>query len=201
MSYRLLLASAASLCVLTNCTPYEEIDRGENPSDVSVPVVVDETDSADAGTGLQDGAADGGAGEIDSAVAAAYKIRTKADIATSVTAMMTLADKNNDGQLSREEFGIIAPALGQADNSITPSGEGGPVATPGAGANMETSTATPIRADEFFAETAGTDGLISRDELSAALTSRFESADADGNGELNSEEANNFAASMLFSRE
>lgn len=200
---RALLASAASVCLLTNCTPYQEIDRGESPGDVSAPLPVDDVDAADAGygTGPQPGAADGGAGQIDAGVAAAYKIRTKADIGPSVDAMMALADRDNDGQLSREEFNIIAPALGQADNSLNPSVEGGPVANPGAGDAMESTTATPIRADDFFAETAGTNGLISRDELTAALTARFDAADADGNGELSAEEAQAFAASMLFSRE
>lgn len=203
LSLRALLASAASVCLLTNCTPYQEIDRGESPGDVSAPLPVEDVDAADTGygTGPQPGAAEGGAGQIDAGVATATKIRIRADIGPSVSAMMTLADKNNDGQLSREEFNVLAPALGQADNSVTPSGEGGPVATPGAGANMETTTATPIRVDEFFAETAGADGQISAADLTAALTSRFDAADADGNGELSPEEANNFAASMLFSRE
>lgn len=203
MSYRLFLASAASLCMLTNCTPYQEIDRDDAPGDVSAPVAEDGADmsAADDQNGIQDGSAEGGAGEIDAAIGAAYKIQTKADVADAVDAMMTLADKDTNGQLNEEEFNVLAPALGQADNSLNPSGDGGPVATPGGGANMESSTATPIRADEFFAETAGTDGLISGAELEAALTARFESADADGNGTLNEDEANKFAASMLFSRE
>ncbi len=200
MPTRALLASVASVCLLTNCTPYQEIDRGETPRDVSAPAMTDPT-APETTPGVQDGAAAGGAGQIDGAVVTANKIQTKAEIADSVTAMMTLADKDNNGQLSMEEFNVLAPALGQADNSITPSGEGGPVATPGAGDVTASSTATPIRVNEFYAETAGADGQISAADLTAALTSRFDSADADSNGTLSADEANDFAASMLFSRE
>ncbi|MEX1250812.1 MAG: hypothetical protein WEA77_06405 [Hyphomonas sp.] len=97
--------------------------------------------------GVQDGAASGSAGQIDGAVASPYKIQAKAEIADSVTARMTLADKDNNGQLSMEEYNVLAPAPGHAENSITPSGEGGPVAEPGAGDVTSSSTATPIRAD------------------------------------------------------
>jgi len=200
MPTRALLASIASVCLLTNCTPYQEIDRGETPGDVSAPAMTDPA-APETAPGVQDGAASGGAGQIDGAVAAAYKIQTKAEIADSVTAMMALADKDNNGQLSMEEYNVLAPALGQADNSITPSGEGGPVATPGAGDVKSSSTATPIRADQFYAETAGADGQMSAADLTAALTSRFDSADADSNGTLSADEAKDFAASMLFSRE
>jgi hypothetical protein len=196
-----LFASAASLCLLTNCTPYQPIDRGDTPGDVSVPVAVDDAEPAGTGGEIQDGAADGGAGEIDSAIGVVYKIRTRADVAATVDAMMTLADRDTNGQLTYEEYRILSPALAQADNSLTPSIEGGPVANPGAGPNMEDSTAEPIRRDDFFAETAGNDDLITRAELSTALTSRFNSADKDSNGEFTPEEAQNFAASMLFSKE
>lgn len=201
MSKFMRLASAASVCLLTNCTPYQPIDRGDAPGDVSAPLTVDNAEPAGSGSEIQDGAADGGAGEIDSAVGVVYKIRTSADVAASVDAMMTLADKDSNDQLTLEEFGVISPALAQADNSLTPSVEGGPVANPGAGPNMEDSAAVPIRRDDFFTETAGSDNLITRTELSTALTSRFNSADEDSNGELTPAEAQNFAASMLFSKE
>lgn len=203
MDMRAFIALAASAGLLVNCTPYQPIDRDDAPGDVSVPMIAEtqQTATTTQDETLQDGAADGGAGEIDSAVSAVYKIRTRADVATSATAMMTLADKDTDGQLTLEEFGVISPALAQADNSITSSVDGGPVANPGAGENMEGSTADPIRRNDFFSETAGSDNLISHDELEAALTSRFTSADADGNGELTSNETSDFAASMMFSKE
>jgi hypothetical protein len=200
MSKRMMLAALASVCLLTNCTPYQDVDRDETAGDVAAPAPA-EPDSPEAAPGVQDGAADGGAGEIDGAVAAAYKIQSKADIPDTVASMMTLADKDNDGQLTEDEFDLLAPALGQADNSTNPNGEGGAVGTPGAGDNAETSSATPIRAEDFFAETAGADGQVSAADLTTALTARFESVDTDANGTLSADEAKNFAASMLFSRE
>ena len=196
-----LFASLASVCLLTNCTPYQEVDRDEAPGDVAAPAAQDDAASA---AGMREevtaGPAEGGAGEIDSAVAIIFEIRTRDDIDGAVSSMMTLADKDNDGQLSREEYGLIAPALAQADNSATRAADGGPVAMPGAAAYEETTDAPRIGEEEFFAETAGGDNMISRQDLSTALTVRFDAADADGDGELTGEEAPNFAASMQFAR-
>lgn len=203
MSTRALLASMVSVCLLTNCTPYQPVDTPANAAEASgaaAPATEDPM-AGQADAPVVAGAADGGAGDIDGAVAATYKIKTKAELASAVTAMMTLADGDTNGQLTMEEFGVIAPALAQADNSITASAEGGAVANPGAGEKSEASAPPAIRADEFFTETAGSDALISRDELSRALTSRFDTADEDANGELTPDEAQKFAASMLFARE
>jgi len=200
MSKRMLLASIASVCLLTNCTPYQEIDRSEDGADIAAPVGSTPAEPATEDA-LQSGAADGGAGQIDTSVAAVYKIRNKSDIAATAGAMLTLADKDSDGMLTRDEFDLLAPALAQADNSVNPSVEGGPVANPGAGAVTADSASTPIRAEQFFTETAGSDNMISRGELTAALTSRFDAADTDANGELSAEESSRFAASMLFARE
>lgn len=200
MSKRMLLASIASVCLLTNCTPYQEVDRSDDGADIAAPV--DNTPAEPATEeALQTGAADGGAGQIDTAVAAVYKIRNKSDISGTAGAMLTLGDKDSDGMLTRDEFDLLAPALAQADNSVNPSVEGGPVANPGAGEVTGDTVATPIRAEQFFTETAGSDNVISRSELTAALTSRFDASDADGNGELSGEESARFAASMLFARE
>nr|WP_290918010.1 hypothetical protein [Hyphomonas sp. 34-62-18] len=38
MPSRIVFASLASMCVLANCTPYQEVDRDEPPGDVSAPV-------------------------------------------------------------------------------------------------------------------------------------------------------------------
>ena len=200
MSKRMLFASVVSVCVLTNCTPYQEVDRSDDGADIAGPV--DNTPSEPATEdALQTGAADGGAGQIDTAVAAVYKIRNKSDISATAGAMLTLGDKDSDGMLTRDEFDLLAPALAQADNSANPSVEGGPVANPGAGEVTGDTASTPIRAEQFFTETAGSGNVISRSELTAALTSRFDASDADGNGELNGEESSRFAASMLFARE
>ena len=200
MPMRALLASAVSVCLLTNCTPYQEIDRSEGGSDIAAPVGNTPAEPATE-EALQTGAAEGGAGQIDTSVAAVHKIRNKSDIAGTADAMLKLADKDSDGMLTRDEFDLLAPALAQADNSVNPSVEGGPVANPGAGEVTGETTAEPIRAEEFFSETASSDNTISRNELATALTSRFDAADADANGELSPEESSRFAASMLFARE
>lgn len=201
MKKRIFLAAAASVCVLTNCTPYQEVDRSEDGQDIAAPVPVTSPEAPATETELQTGPADGGAGQIDTAVGAVYKIRNKSDLAATAGAMLTLADKNSDGILNRDEFDLLAPALAQADNSVNPSVQGGPVANPGAGEVTGETAAEPIRAEDFFTETAGTDGQISRAELTAALTARFDAADADANGELSPEESSKFAASMLFARD
>jgi hypothetical protein len=200
MPMRALLASAVSVCLLTNCTPYQEIDRSEGGADIAAPVGSTPAEPATE-EALQTGAAEGGAGQIDTSVAAVHKIRNKSDIAGTADAMLKLADKDSDGMLTRDEFDLLAPALAQADNSVNPSVEGGPVANPGAGEVTGETTAEPIRAEEFFSETASADNTISRNELATALTSRFDAADADANGELSPEESSRFAASMLFARE
>ena len=211
MYKRALFASIASVGLLTNCTPYEEIDRNgtaagspqaENSGDVSTPMTPSEIDGTeDAGpetnSDFQASQADGGAGQVDTAVAATYKIRSQSDIEPAVDAMMALADKDENGELSREEFGILAPALALADHTFSGTAEGGTVARQGSTEQMEDdSSSEPINADEFFAETAGSDGTISRSDLTSAITTRFNDADADNDGELSQSEAQDFAASM-----
>lgn len=199
MDKRILLASIASVCVLANCTPYQEIDRGEGPGDVSTPVAADPAPETSA-TGPDASAAEGGAGQIDRAVSTATKITRSADIEPAVDAMMTLADKDDNGQLDREEYGILAPALGQADETV-PTNAGTTVgAIPGTSEQAEDTGQTPITQDEFFAETAGNDSAISRAELTAAIRARFDTADTDGTGELTAEQAQAFAASFRFAR-
>lgn len=202
MSTRILFASVAAVCLLTNCTPYQEIDRGEGPGDVSTPVGADETETAPAAAAsdLDTGAAQGGAGQIDSSVATLTKITRRADIEPAVDSMMTLADKDNDGTLSREEYAILAPALGQADETVPTNADGSVGGIPGTSEYTEATGRTPITSDEFFNEIAGSDGTISRSDLTAAITARFDAADADGNGELSPEEAQRFAASFRFAR-
>jgi hypothetical protein len=210
MYKRALFASITSVCLLTNCTPYAEVDRNETSSaaaqsetsgNVSTPMTSAEADGTAApgpkgNPDFQASQADGGAGQVDAAIAATYKIRTRSDIEPAVDAMMALADKDGSGQLTREEFGILAPALALADHT-----DGGTVARQGATEQMEeTASGEPINADEFFNETAGSYGTISRAELTQAITARFNAADADGNGELSQEEARDFAASMRFSQ-
>jgi hypothetical protein len=199
MSKRILFASIASMCVLANCTPYQEIDRDEGPGDVSSPAAADPATETPA-TGPDASPAEGGAGQIDQAVATATKVTRRADIEPAVDAMMTLADKDTNGQLDREEYGILAPALGQADETV-PTNAGTTVgATPGTSERAEETGQAPITQDEFFAETAGADGTISRDDLTSALTARFETADADSDGTLTAEEAATFSSSMRFAR-
>lgn len=202
MSKRILFASIASMCVLANCTPYQEIDRDEPPGAFSSPAEADPAASAppEADAEFKASTADGGAGQVDSAVAAVYKIREAADIAPAATAMMTLADKDEDGQITLEEYDLLAPALAQAGNTQSANDDGSTAEKQGAAEYAETADGTPISAEEFFNETAGTDGTISRDDLASALTARFETADADGDGNLTAEEAATFSASMRFAR-
>ena len=199
MNKRILLASMASVCVLANCTPYQEIDRGEAPGDVSTPVAAEPAAETPA-TGPEASPPEGGAGQIDRAVTTATKITRRADIEAAVDAMMTLADKDNNGQLDRQEYRILAPALGQADETV-PTNAGTTVgATPGTSERAEETGQTPITQDEFFAETAGSDGTISRAELTSAIRARFDAADTDGTGELTADQAQTFAASFRFAR-
>jgi hypothetical protein len=202
MSKRILFASITSMCVLANCTPYQEIDRDEPPGDVSSPAEADPSASApaEADAEFKASTADGGAGQVDSAVAAVYKIRASADIAPAATAMMTLADKDEDGQITLEEYDLLAPALAQADNTQSANDDGSTAEKQGAAEYAETADGTPISAEEFFNETAGADATISREDLASALTARFETADADGDGTLTAEEAATFSASMRLAR-
>lgn len=214
MHMRALFASIASIGLLTNCTPYAEVDRDGttgtaaqsgaeigNSGDVSTPTTPAEADGTAApgpelDPDFQASQAGGGAGQVDTAIAATYKIRSRSDIEAAVDAMMALADKDGNEQLSREEFGILAPALALADHT-----DSGTVARQGATEQMEeTASGAPINADDFFNETAGSDGAISRADLIQAITARFNAADADGDGELSQEEARDFAASMRFSQ-
>jgi len=199
MYKRALLASIASVCLLTNCTPYQEINPDEQPGSIASPVPM-ATPAPEPDPDFQASPAEGGAAQVDTAVAALYKIRTRADIAPAVDAMMALADRDNDGQISEEEFGLIAPALALADNTVPTAANGTTAERQGAGEMVEETGAARIGADEFFTETAGSDGMISRADLTAAITARFNAADTDGNGELTAEEARTFAASMRFAR-
>lgn len=198
-----LLASIASAGLLVACTPYQDIEQDGPPGDVAAPVMNDLAEPAatpaeteNYGTDLEASPAEGGAGQIDSAVAVVYKIRTRDDIDPAVDAMMTLADEDDDGRISREEYSLLAPAFAQADNAVSSE-----AALPGTSEYSETSDAPLLSSDEFFDETAGSDGVISREDLRAAITARFDAADADGNGELTAEEAQTFAASFRFARE
>ena len=203
MSKRILFASIASMCVLANCTPYQEIDRDEPAGDIATPVETDPAASAPAESDAEFKAstADGGAGQVDSGVAAVYKIRSTDGIGPAVTAMITLADKDEDGQLSRDEYDLIAPALAQADNTQSANDDGSTAEKQGVAEYAETSEGTPISAEEFFTETAGADGAISQEDLATALTARFETADANSDGTLTAEEAATFSASMRFGRQ
>jgi hypothetical protein len=203
MPSRIVFASIASMCVLANCTPYQEVDRDEPPGDVSAPVEADPAASmpAESNAEFKASTADGGAGQVDSGVAAVYKIRATDDIAPAATAMMTLADKDENGQLASEEYDLIAPALAQADNTQSANDDGSTVEKQGAAEYGEVADGTPIDAEEFFNETAGADGTISQEDLTSALRARFETADADGDGALTAEEAAVFSASMRFGRE
>lgn len=199
MSKRILFASIASMCVLANCTPYQEIDRGEGAGDVSAPVAADPAPETQA-TGPDASPAEGGAGQIDQAVTTATKITRSADIEPAIDAMMTLADEDTNGQLDREEYGILAPALGQADETVPTNGGTTVGAIPGTSERGEETGQTPITQDEFFAETAGSDATISRADLTAAIRARFDAADSDGNGELTPDQSQSFAASFRFAR-
>lgn len=203
MPSRIVFASLASMCVLANCTPYQEVDRDEPPGDVSAPVEADPAASmpAESDAAFKASTADGGAGQVDSGVAAVYKIRATDDIAPAATAMMTLADKDENGQLTLEEYDLLAPALAQADNTQSANDDGSTAEKQGAAEYNETAEGTPVSSEEFFNETAGADGTISEEDLASALTTRFETADTDGDGALTAEEAAVFSASMRFGRE
>nr|WP_290918013.1 hypothetical protein [Hyphomonas sp. 34-62-18] len=134
-------------------------------------------------------------------MAAVYKIRTTDDIAPAATAMMTLADKDEDGQLTLEEYDLLAPALAQADNTQSANDDGSTAEKQGAAEYNETAEGAPISSEEFFNETTGADGTISQEDLASALTARFETADSNGDGILTEEEAATFSASMRFGRE
>lgn len=191
MTIRNVLMLAAALVTVTNCTPYQEIDRGDTPPVAADPMPVEPP--AEVSTGSNDG----GAMEVDRSVAVVYEIRNRADIPTFVTSQMTLADKDANGQLTADEYDLLAPALAQADNSLNPSAEGGPVANPGAEEVVDGSGGDAIRRDTFFTMVAGPDGLITASELESALTTRFEDADANNDGALDAAESKTFAASML----
>lgn len=191
MTIRNVLMLAAALATVTNCTPYQEIDRGETETVSADPAPAETIAEVSTGTN------DGGAMEVDQSVAVVYEIRNRADISSFVASQMTLADKDSNGQLDAGEYDLLAPALAQADNSLNPSAEGGPVANPGADAVVDGSGDDAVRSDTFFIQVAGQDGVISTSELEGALTLRFDAADANGDGALDAAESQAFAASML----
>jgi len=194
MIIRNVLMLSAALFTVTNCTPYQEVDRGD-----TAPVAAEPADPAPGETipEVSTGTNDGGAMEVDQSVAVIYEILNRDDIGPFVDSQMELADRDGDGQLTADEYDLLAPALGQADNSLNPSIEGGPVANPGAGEVVDGADSEPVRRSTFFTMVAGQDGVISRSELESALTSRFDEADENNDGTLQGSESNAFVASML----
>lgn len=126
-------------------------------------------------------------------------VRVKSDAEEAASTAFDQADANGDGMLDRSEYLTVmmsadpnvaaAPGMpGETADEMT-----APSATaPGAAQAAEADAAAAV--DTAFAEAAGDDSVMSKDELRAAFLARFDEADADGDAQLSDEEQQTFAA-------
>lgn len=186
----------------------------------AAPAVVEETAAV---TETAETAADADAQEADVYEAPAAinlaSIRTKDALTAASDAAFAQIDADADGALSANEFyslaALMAP-VGAADGAVeevadtmsdTVDAAAGEVASASvadaAAATAdavlpEEPTADASSIDASFAAIAGTDGSLSKDDLRAALLSRFDAADANLDGTLDDAESASFAVANLF---
>ncbi len=126
-------------------------------------------------------------------------IRVKSDAEEAASTAFEQADANGDGMLDRSEYMTVAMSA-EGDASAVPAtpampGEVDPTAEPSpAPGAAQTAAADPATVDTAFAEAAGDDSIMSKEELRAAFLARFDEADADGDAQLSDEEQMTFAA-------
>jgi len=147
------------------------------------------------------------AGGVDSSsalregpIVAIADVRVKSDAEEAASTAFEQADANGDGMLDRSEYMTVAMSA-EGDAGMAPStpalpGETvdptvEPSTTPGSTQTAEAGSAT---VDTAFAEAAGDDSILSKEELRAAFLARFDEADADGDAQLSDEEQMTFAA-------
>lgn len=126
-------------------------------------------------------------------------IRVKSDAEEAASTAFEQADANGDGMLDRSEYMTVAMSA-ESDASTVPAtpampGEADTTAQPSATSSaMQNAAADPATVDTAFAEAAGDDSILSKEELRAAFLARFDEADVDGDAQLSDEEQMTFAA-------
>lgn len=134
-------------------------------------------------------------------------VRTKEDLAIAADAAFEQADFDADGTLSLTEFynlaAILTPVAAVEDISETDQASIDPIS-----GEAISETADPAMTDEAAADTSaldarfaalsGSDGLLTPDELRAALAVQFDAADQDFDAALNDDESQAFLAATIF---
>ncbi|MEQ8936190.1 MAG: hypothetical protein RIE56_10410 [Amphiplicatus sp.] len=133
-------------------------------------------------------------------VVAIADIRVKSDAEEAASTAFEQADANGDGMLDRSEYITVAMSA-ESDPSIasSTSAVSGEIVDPTAESSItpgatQTATADSATVDTAFAEAAGDDSILSKEELRAAFLARFDEADVDGDAQLSDEEQMTFAA-------
>jgi len=133
------------------------------------------------------------AGGRDAAIVNIYEVRDRQDVGRFVDNLFERADDDENGEMTAQEYRLVAPALAQSDNDVSVEAND---------RNAEAAGPEGAAADEnvglsggqsFFLMAAGEDEMLSRAELRETILARFDEADADGDGALNAEESSAFA--------
>jgi len=131
------------------------------------------------------------------------EIRDEADVRQMVDAAFESADLDNDGALSKLEYASLAAAVQIADGDAIDAVDG-MVGGDGAGAVAETTDegepAMTLPGDEIFAEAAGVDNELSKDDLRASFLARFEAADVNHDARLDEGEREEFVRLAMGKR-
>lgn len=139
------------------------------------------------------------------------EINTKTDAERVASDAFDKADANGDGKLDKAEYVMIAMGANEFRSASSPIdetqegvGEGDmdtgdaavdstAPADPSMPATAETATVDETSVEPAFAEAAGADNELTKDELRTAFLARFDTADADKDQQLSETERQTFA--------
>ncbi|MEM9233246.1 MAG: hypothetical protein AAGA69_03300 [Pseudomonadota bacterium] len=178
-----------------NADSYAEADT--QPADTFTDDMEEEETAAGVGDADNPVSTDKG-GDLDSAIITLDEVFLRSDVDPLVENSFERADTDTDGNLTQEEYLLLAPAMGQATNAVGQQSSGDELTPAGGEADKLLGEGwQSANRETFFSDTAGEDNVISRAELRDAVLSRFDAADRNENGVLNGEEKATFTRLFL----